>query len=361
MEISTEKRNLALAGLFVGIVAAVLVLAGNPGNMGFCIACFIRDTAGGFKLHSAAVVQYVRPEIIGLVLGSMIISMAKGEFRPRGGSSPVLRFVLGFFLMVGSLAFLGCPLRMILRLGGGDLNALVGLFGFTFGIFIGCQFLKRGYSLDRSYQESPMEGLAYPGIQVAALVMLVCFPALLTFSEKGPGSLHAPLVLSLVIGLLCGAAAQRTRMCTAGSIRDIILFRDTTLFMGPLFIFLAVLVMNLITGKFHLGFTGQPIAHNDHLWNFLGMTLAGLAATMLGGCPLRQLILAGEGNTDSAIAALGMLVGAAFAHNFKLAGSGGAVGQGGGVGINGRVAVVFGLVLLLVIAYVQTKKHEEEA
>ena len=68
MKIAKEKRNLALAGALIGIVAIVLVLLGNPKNMGFCIACFIRDIAGGVKLHSAGVVQYVRPEIIGLVL-----------------------------------------------------------------------------------------------------------------------------------------------------------------------------------------------------------------------------------------------------------------------------------------------------
>lgn len=51
------------------------------------------------------------------------------------GSAPALRFVLGAFVMIGALAFLGCPLRMVLRLAGGDANALVGLVGFGAGIF----------------------------------------------------------------------------------------------------------------------------------------------------------------------------------------------------------------------------------
>ena len=55
------------AGIVIGVVAFVLTLMGNPANMGFCIACFLRDTAGALKLHSAAVVQYARPEIIGIV------------------------------------------------------------------------------------------------------------------------------------------------------------------------------------------------------------------------------------------------------------------------------------------------------
>ena len=47
--------------------------------------------------------------------------------------------------MVGALMFLGCPLRMMLRIGGGDLNALVGLAGFIVGIGIGIFALNKGF------------------------------------------------------------------------------------------------------------------------------------------------------------------------------------------------------------------------
>ena len=39
---SHEKRNLIIAGLIIGAIAGFLVLAGNPANMGFCIACFLQ-------------------------------------------------------------------------------------------------------------------------------------------------------------------------------------------------------------------------------------------------------------------------------------------------------------------------------
>ena len=74
---SHEKRNLIIAGLIIGAIAGFLVLAGNPGNMGFCIACFVRDTVGGLGLHRAAPVQYIRPEIIGLILGAYVLSMIR--------------------------------------------------------------------------------------------------------------------------------------------------------------------------------------------------------------------------------------------------------------------------------------------
>ena len=67
-----EKREIIIAGGVIGIISVLLVYFGNPANMGFCIACFIRDISGAIGLHRAEVVQYIRPEIIGLVLGAFL-------------------------------------------------------------------------------------------------------------------------------------------------------------------------------------------------------------------------------------------------------------------------------------------------
>ena len=346
------KAGLAVTGAAIGIISVALVALGNPANMGFCIACFIRDIAGAMHLHTAPIVEYVRPEIIGIVFGSFAISVIKGDFNPRAGSSPVLRFIIGFIVMVGALVFLGCPLRMVLRLGGGDLNALVGLVGFAAGIAAGCFFLSRGFSLGRASKESQLEGVAFPAINVALFIAFLAVPSLFLFSESGPGSMHAPIAASLLAGLIVGIAAERTRLCMAGGIRDMILIRDFTLITGFVAIFAFALIGNLITGRFSLGFAEQPVAHSAHIWNFLGMFAVGLGSAMLGGCPLRQLIMAGEGSGDSAMAVLGMLVGAACAHNFSLAASANV-----GPGINGKVALVIGIVLLLAIAAIVTERN----
>lgn len=356
MKISKEQRNLAIAGLVVGALAVILTAFGNPKNMGFCIACFVRDTAGALKLHNAGVVQYVRPEIIGIVLGSFIISLIKGEFKPRGGSSPFTRFILGFFVMVGALSFLGCPLRMVLRLAGGDLNALVALFGFIGGVGVGCIFLNKGFSLGRAYKEKTVEGVAFPSVTIILFLLFVCIPSIFAFSEKGPGSMHAPIIMSLAAGLIVGVLAQRTRLCMAGGIRDVFLLNDWTLLIGSASIFVATLVGNLITGNFHLGFSGQPVSQTNWLWNFLGMLLVGLASVLLGGCPLRQLIMAGEGSSDSAITVLGLLVGAAFVHNFSLAGNATENGPNG----YGKAAVIIGIVIALAIAYFNSRNGEDK-
>ena len=356
-----ENTGMILAGIIIGIIASVLVLFGNPANMGFCIACFLRDTSGALGLHSAPPVQYIRPEIIGIVLGSCALSLTAKEFNPRGGSSPMTRFVLGFFVMIGCLMFLGCPFRMIVRMAGGDLNAVVGFVGFAAGILTGVFFLNKGYSLKRTYKLPAAEGSILPIVEIVLLVLLVLAPAFIHFTEAGggPGAKHAPIIISLIAGAVVGALAQRTRLCMVGGIRDAVLFREFKLIIGFVAILVSALVCNLIlTGVtdgsfFKLAFAEQPVAHTDGLWNALGMYLVGFGCVLLGGCPLRQLVLSGEGNTDSAVTVVGLMVGAAFCHNFGLASS------GNGPTANGKIAVLVGIVVVAVIAWVNTFKKEK--
>ncbi len=361
MKMKNEKIGIMIAGCIIGLIGAMLVFFGNPANMGFCIACFLRDTSGALGLHRAGAVQYIRPEIIGLVLGSFILAVVKKEFQPKGGSAPLTRFLLGFFVMVGCLMFLGCPFRMVLRMAGGDLTAILGLVGFFAGILCGIFFLNKGYTLKRTYKQPKLEGAAFTGVQVAFLVLLVAAPTFIFFSEAGagPGAKHAPIIISLAAGIIVGALAQRTRLCMVGGLRDFVLFREWKLLAGFLAVLVSALVVNLIlTGVtdgtyFALGMEGQPVAHTDGLWNFLGMVLAGFGCTLLGGCPLRQLILAGEGNTDSAITVVGLMVGAAFCHNFGLASS------GAGPTDNGKIAVIIGIVVVAAIAAINTFRKSE--
>ena len=196
-----------------------------------------------------------------------------------------------------------------------------------------------------------------PVMSIVVLILLVAVPSLLLFSESGPGSMRAPMWLALAAGLVVGALAQKTRLCMVGGIRDAVLFKDFHLLLGFVAIIVAALVGNLIVGQFHLGFvidaeTTQPIAHTDGVWNFIGMALTGLGSVMLGGCPLRQLILAGSGQSDSAVAVLGMVVGAAFCHNFSLASS------TAGPTLNGKIAVILGLVVCTVIGLLNRQKAE---
>ena len=276
----SSTTGIVVTGLILGLIAVFLQFSGNPGNMGICVVCFNRDIAGALGLHRAPIVQYLRPEIIGMGLGAFAAALLSGEFRARGGSAPFVRFLLGMIAAIGALVFLGCPWRVIMRLAGGDGNALFGLAGLICGVGIGTIFFRQGFSLGRSQKQSPVAGLALP------LVLL---------------------------GLLA-------------------------------------LALNAVFGGFKPGFTGQPIAHTESLWNFLGMVTAGLAFALAGGCPGRQLFMAGEGDNDAAIFVAGLLIGAAFAHNFGMASS------GAGIGPNGAAAAIGGLVICLIIGVFNCKR-----
>lgn len=352
-----KKKNsvIIIVGLIIGVLSALLVKFGNPVNMGFCIACFLRDIAGAIGLHRAEVVQYIRPEIIGIVIGSFVCALFAKEFKGKGGSSPATRFFLAMAVMIGALVFLGCPYRMVLRLAGGDYNAIIGLFGFVLGIGVGAVFLKKGFSLKRNYVQCKFEGYTMPLAVLGLLILLVMAPSFIFFSAKGPGSMVAPIAVSLAIGAIVGGLGQRTRLCMVGGIRDGILFKDFYLLYGFIAIFAAALVTNIALGLFNPGFAGQPVAHTDGLWNFLGMSVVGFGSVLLGGCPFRQLVLAGEGNTDSTVTVLGFIVGAAFAHNFSLASS------PKGVTPNGKVAVIICLVFVFAIAILNSDLIKSKA
>ncbi len=71
---------------------------------------------------------------------------------------------------------------------------------------------------------------------------------------------------------------------------------------------------------------------------------------MAGGCPLRQIIMTGEGDVDALFCLVGMLAGAGIAHSFNLAGS------PAGVALNGQVAIVAGIVVTSGIGYAFREK-----
>lgn len=179
---------------------------------------------------------------------------------------------------------------------------MFGLVGFVAGILTGTVFLKKGYTLKRSYKMPKLEGSIYPAFQIVMLLLLAAAPAFIHFTEPegGCGAKHAAIIIALAAGIIVGILAQRTRLCMVGGIRDAVLFKEYKLLFGFAAILVTALVMNLILGAvtgtsyFNPGFAGQPIAHTDGLWNALGMYLAGFGCILLGGCPLRQLILAGE-------------------------------------------------------------------
>lgn len=338
----------------VGCGAAVLVGLGNPGNMGLCGACFLRDTGGALGLFAKGP-KIFRPELAGLILGALAFTVASGKYGARSGSHAVTRFFFGTWMGIGALVFLGCPFRMLQRIGGGDLNAVVALIGFVIGVGAGVWFEKRGYNIGKTQVVNPAVGLLGPLTIVGVMALFLTTDLL-----QGPGPdsdakpPHAPWLAALAIAAGAGAVMAATRFCAVTAARQVFK-KEKKMMVGAAMLIAGYAIVSALGGRLDPSFDGQPAAHSDHLWSVLAMALVGLCGCLTGGCPVRQIVMTGEGNGDAFITVAGLIFGGALAHNLALASS------GAGTTPAGRTAVVIGLALSVVYAFVISSRPREQA
>jgi len=333
-----------VTGALLGLGGVLLAYLGNPANSGICVSCFMENIAGALQLHNDLRMSYIRPELIGFVLGSFLIALQTGRFRVRGGSAPVIRFFMGFFIIVGCAVFVGCPIKMFLRLAAGDLTAVAATLGLVFGVWLGVRYIKGGFVLDQDKELSQINGFIIPLFTLLLLLFLLLNPSFIKAGQKGPAAWHAPISISLLIGLAIGAFAQRSGLCITGGIRNFFLAKEKTLLNGVITAFLVALILSILLGRFRWGMTAQPASHVSHGWTFLAMVLVGLASILIDGCPFRQLIKAGQGDVDAGITTLGMLVGGALVYAWILRST------SAGPTFEGKIAVLVGLAFSLVVA-----------
>lgn len=285
-----------------------------------------------------------RPEVVGVIGGALAFRVLRGGFAARSGSHAVTRFTLGVLMAFAALVFLGCPFRLLQRVGGGDLNAVLGLVGLVAGVRMGMVFEHRGYSVGKTQVTAPAVGLLGPLLAAGVLVLFLIGGKL---QGPGPGALdgpaHAPWFVALAIALGAGAALSATGFCAVLAARQV--FRSQRrMLAGAALLIAAYAVTLLLAGKLHVGFADQPIAHGEWLWNVLAPALLGLTGVLAGGCPVRQLVMAGEGNGDAFVTVAGLLVGGALAHNL------GVVSSTNGTTPAGQLAVVAGFVFAVAYA-----------
>jgi hypothetical protein len=152
-------RNPLAVGLLIGILAAfvqvLLISAGGPEAYGFCVACHTRDVVNdavnsiaGTKLAVAAISQNaILPvmTVVGVLIGAFISAKGYREFRLKTGTvrSYLMYALGGLFFMIFALFMGGCPYRIGLRIGYGDIVALIGLIGIVAGAVIGIAIAKK--------------------------------------------------------------------------------------------------------------------------------------------------------------------------------------------------------------------------
>lgn len=340
-----------ITGALLGFGGVFLVYMGNPANSGICVSCFLENVAGALRLHDYIRMSYLRPELLAFVLGSFVAAMGTKRFRATGGSSPMVQFFIGFFIIAGCAVFIGCPIKMFLRLAAGDLTAIAATVGLVVGIWIGVVYVKKGYSLDQRREVSQISGYFVPAISIVLLVLLFMNPSFIAMGQKGPAAWKAPVPIALLVGLLIGGFAQRSGLCVTGGIRNLFLAKEKTLFKGLITAVGVAFIASLLFGQFNLGMKAQPASHLSHGWTFLAMLLVGFGSVLIDGCPFRQLVKAGQGDVDAAVATLGMFMGGALAYSWLLRST------SAGPTFQGKVVVLVGLIFSVLVATAFRKRR----
>lgn len=143
---------------------------------------------------------------------------------------------------------------------------------------------------------------------------------------KDVAVIAVPLV-TLLLGLLIGWLGQRSGFCSIGGFRDFIMFKHTRLLYGYIALivgaFIGFLVFSLITPAafenffwlLHKGLMPVPGAPaNLTVAAYIALAIVGgiavgLIGVLLGGCPLRQVVMTSEGNIKSLVFVVGMCIG----------------------------------------------------
>ncbi len=335
---------LAGAGALFGAAAAGMALLGNPASTGLCASCFLVNVAGAVGLHARESQSYLRPEILGIVLGAFFAAGVSKEFRVRGGGSPVRHFLGGVFILLGCEVFIGCPIKALLRTAGGGAAGLAGLAGLTAGVLFATAYLRDGFSLPAPRPLSEGAGLALPGAAFLLLALSAGVGESFASAVFPAGARHAPFAVSAVAGLLFGAVGQRTRFCVTGSIRTAALARDFREAGGTAAFLVAAIAVNLAAGSFTPTLALEPGAHTDLPWAFLALGMVGFGAILVNGCPFRQLVRASSGDLDAAAAVAGMLLAAGLSVRWGIGSS------PAGVTPAGKIAVLLGCAFFLALA-----------
>ena len=141
----------ARSAVVYGVVAAVVAVAAGewfkvspPAAYGLCSACHGRDLANwtlnktqdaGLFVTAAGAVWPLFT-VVGLVIGSSVAARRNGELGSVNIGGNVRQFVFGGVVMCAALFVGGCPTRIILRTGYGDLTALIALGGVAIGVVV---------------------------------------------------------------------------------------------------------------------------------------------------------------------------------------------------------------------------------
>jgi uncharacterized membrane protein YedE/YeeE len=143
-------------------------------------------------------------------------------------------------------------------------------------------------------------------------------------------------LITLLLGFVIGYLAQRSGFCSIGGMRDLFMFKHTRLFFGYLALiggaFLGYLIFWMIIPAAFPNFYWAATQENPFapipgapggltvgsyiVLAIIGGFGMGIVGVLLGGCPLRQIVMSTEGNLKSLFFVLGLIIGAIIFHTW---------------------------------------------
>ena len=146
--------------IFGIVFGAIVVLAEAfaklypPAAYSFCLTCHTRDLVntlvnGLFDVHfqttilSRRVLMLTSPSVL---IGAFIAARSYAEQRRQRSSKPLLFFLYGMGVMITGILIFGCPTRIVIRTGYGDLFGMIALAGMVLGIWLATLLIRRRWS-----------------------------------------------------------------------------------------------------------------------------------------------------------------------------------------------------------------------
>jgi hypothetical protein len=141
--------GIAAGVLFVG--AEVLLSVYPPSAYAFCLTCHTRDLLN--RIVNALFgtnyqVSFISTRILflsspAILIGAFAAARINGERKVLKADKPLRFFVFGCVMMIIGIIIFGCPTRLILRSGYGDVYAAAGVAAMFAGIACGTLIVKR--------------------------------------------------------------------------------------------------------------------------------------------------------------------------------------------------------------------------
>jgi hypothetical protein len=139
-------RSAVIYGIVVGVLAVVVgewLGVSPPAAYGLCSACHGRDLADWILNHTEGKSLFVTAAgagswplltVVGLVIGSFAAARRNAEFSSINLGGNARQFAFGAVVMGSALFVGGCPTRIIIRSGYGDVAGVLALGGVAAGI-----------------------------------------------------------------------------------------------------------------------------------------------------------------------------------------------------------------------------------